>query len=340
MSEPGIAIDGLVRHYGAVRAVDGATLSLGPGEFHVVLGPSGCGKSTLLRLIAGLEAPDGGTVRLGRRLVSGPGTHVPPEDRDVGVVFQSYALWPHMDVRANAAFPVQGRGLPRGEREAIVDRALAAVSLSELAERRPADLSGGQRQRVALARCLAQGAKTVLMDEPLANLDPHLRARMEDELAAFHARTGATTFYITHDQREAMALATRMSVMWGGRILQTGAPEAVYARPADERVARFVGRSALVPRGALDPAIVEGTGALAVVRPEDVAAGEGTPVRVTGATYRGGRYETRVADAAGNTFLLDLPARPASGDELRVRVRRAWSVDPGVVDPSVSPATE
>jgi iron(III) transport system ATP-binding protein len=213
-----MAVDlaGITRRFGPLAAVDGVDLRIAAGEFFAVLGPSGCGKSTLLRLIAGLETADAGTIAIAGRAMAGPGLHVPPEARGVGVVFQSYALWPHMTVRENVAFPV-----PRGpDRAARVDRCLAMVELGAFADRRPADLSGGQRQRVALARCLAQEAGTILMDEPLANLDPHLRAAMEEELAAFHRRSGATTLYITHDQAEAMALADRVAI----RRSRTGRP--------------------------------------------------------------------------------------------------------------------
>ncbi len=243
---PGISLTGLARRYGGVAALDGITLEVGAGEFFVVLGPSGCGKSTLLRLVAGLDRPDAGTVRLDGRRVADDATFVAAEERGVGVVFQSYALWPHMTVAEQVGFPVEVMGVPRVERVSLVAAALSRVSLDGFGARRPDALSGGQRQRVALARCLAQGARTILMDEPLANLDPHLRARMEDEIRRFHRESRATTLYITHDQREAMALADRVAVMCAGRVLQVDAPEALYRCPVDEFVAGFVGEGTIV----------------------------------------------------------------------------------------------
>ncbi|WP_372890859.1 ABC transporter ATP-binding protein, partial [Rhodosalinus sp.] len=241
-----VEIDTLHKSFGGRPAVAGVTATLEPGQFFVVLGPSGCGKSTLLRLVAGLERPDAGEIRLDGRSVSSQDHHVPPEGRAVGVVFQSYALWPHMSVRDNVAFPAEAQGIRRGDARARAATHLAAVALEGHAERRPAELSGGQRQRVALARCLAGGARTVLMDEPLANLDPHLRGRMEGEIARFHRETGVTTLYITHDQREAMALADRIAVMWEGRFLQVAPPQEIHDRPATEDVARFIGRAAVL----------------------------------------------------------------------------------------------
>lgn len=322
-----IAVSGLFKRFGDDLVVDDVSFALATGDFFVVLGPSGCGKTTLLRMIAGLERPDGGTISLDGREVFGPATDVAPERRNVGVVFQSYALWPHMDVAGNVDFPTAHRGLTRGERAEVVAEALAAVDLDGFAARRPAELSGGQRQRVALARCLAQAATTILMDEPLANLDPHLRADLEQELAAFHARTGATTLFITHDQREAMALATRMAVMWQGRLLQIGSAKDVHDRPADARVAGFVGRSALV-RANLAVDRKEGAGGRMMVRPQDVRlAADGIAVTVHHATYRGGFHEVRAVTDGGDELLLDLPQRPEPGERLHVRIARGWLLD-------------
>src|SRR6056297_114591 len=187
-----VALDGVVKAFRGLTAVDGVDLHVSPGEFVAVVGPSGCGKSSLLRLVAGLDTLDHGTISLDGRTVSASGIHVPPEARGVGVVFQSYALWPHLNVLDNVGFPIEAAGGGRrGARARAADH-LRTVDLDGFAERRPAELSGGQRQRVALARCLAQGARTILMDEPLANLDPHLRAAMEEELSEFHRRTDAT----------------------------------------------------------------------------------------------------------------------------------------------------
>jgi iron(III) transport system ATP-binding protein len=222
-------------------------LSLQTGEFLALLGPSGCGKSTLLRLIAGFERPVAGSVTLEGRQVSGPGGHVPPEGRGIGMVFQSYALWPHLDVAGNVGYALRVQGLPARERAARVAEALGRVGLDGFQTRRVQNLSGGQRQRVALARCLAMRPRLVLLDEPLANLDTHLREAMVDELRRLHRETGTTIVHVTHDQAEAMALADRIAVMDGGRLLQVAPPRQLWREPACEGVARFVGRGQIVP---------------------------------------------------------------------------------------------
>jgi len=303
-----VEISGAVKRFGGQAAVDGIEAEIATGEFFAVLGPSGCGKSTLLRLIAGLEPLDAGEIRLDGEVVSAPGRHLPPEARRVGVVFQSYALWPHMSVQDNVAFPLECEGQGRRAARAAAMGHLQTVSLSGFAARPPAELSGGQRQRVALARCLAGRARTILMDEPLANLDPHLRGRMEAEIAAFHRRSGAATIYITHDQREAMALADRIAVMQAGRFVQVGAPEAVHDRPASAEVARFIGQAAVLaaevrregaagradlgPLAAPAPPDAPEGAQQVVIRPGDVTLGaEGTPARIAAAFYRGGAWE-------------------------------------------------
>ncbi|SDZ93601.1 ABC transporter ATP-binding protein [Rubrimonas cliftonensis] len=348
-----VRIEGAVKRFGAETAVDGVSLDLPQGAFLVVVGPSGCGKSTLLRLVAGLETLDDGAIALDGRAVAGPGLHVAPESRRVGVVFQSYALWPHMSVARNVAFPVEAAG---ASRRAALEEAmghLRSVSMEAFADRAPAALSGGQRQRAALARCLASRAGTVLMDEPLANLDPHLRAAMEEELAAFHARAGVTTLYITHDQREAMALGDVVAVMGRGRFLQVAPPEDVYARPASEEVARFIGRAAV-----LDATIerVEGATALAragrpaaaasgpvrmrcaegtqagpsriVLRPEDAAIDAEGPLRgvVGQALYRGGAWEATVEVSGLGAIPVVSRNRLRARDAVGLRLLGGWAL--------------
>jgi len=337
-----IAVQDLAKSFAGKPAVAGVTVDVARGEFFAIVGASGCGKSTLLRLIAGLEVPDAGSIRLAGRAVSGPGLHVPPEDRGVGVVFQSYALWPHLDVRGNVAFPAAAQGLDRAAAARRADAQLATVALSDFAARKPADLSGGQRQRVALARCLAQGADTILMDEPLANLDPHLRGSMEEELVAFHRAAGATTIYITHDQREAMAVADRMAVMAAGRFLQVGPPEDIHQRPASAAVAAFIGQGAVQPVAlhagqaslAGHPVALRGVSGAdgarqALFRPADLAIGDDArgamPGRVRSALYRGGLWEAKVAvDGLDVPFIVHLhqPARP--GEALSLRATGGW----------------
>ena len=339
-----LSIQSAVKRFSGKSAVDGVTVDIPAGTFFVVLGASGCGKSTLLKLIAGLETLDGGSIAIDGKVVAGPGAHMPPERRNIGMVFQSYALWPHMSVAKNVAFPIETAGERNAADEAM--RHLKTVALDPFADRMPASLSGGQRQRVALARCLAQGAKTVLMDEPLANLDPHLRGAMEEELARFHAASGATTVYITHDQREAMALAGQMAVMADGRFLQVAAPETIYARPANETVARFVGRSAIVDM------VVEPTGpnvakgqfagtslALAtdaqetarrgriVIRPEDVRFADQSALKglVETIAYRGGTYEGTLRLADTETILpFSSRRRLERGERVGVSIDHGW----------------
>ena len=338
-----IEIDALRKTYGATAAVDDLSIAVGEREFFAIVGASGCGKSTLLRLIAGLDVPDAGRIVLNGETVSAPDRHVPPESRNVGFVFQSYALWPHLDVLANVAFPIETAGVPARQAATQARRHLETVALTPLARRRPADLSGGQRQRVALARCLAQGAGTVLMDEPLANLDPHLRRAMETEnLRAFHEQAGASTVYITHDQREAMAVADRMAVMAAGRFLQVGPPSEIYDRPASAEVARFIGEGAVVPvslteGGRASPAILcrcrgppARTGPReAMLRPADLqvvpADREGAlPARVQSALYRGGHWEVQAqAEGLPGTLALTLDRAVARGESLASGSRAA-----------------
>jgi iron(III) transport system ATP-binding protein len=242
-----VSLEGVSKRFGATLAVRNVDLAVADGEFFALLGPSGCGKTTLLRLIAGFEAPDDGTVRLADEIVGRSGWALPPERRRIGMVFQSYALWPHMNVSENVAFSLRVRRVPGTERERRVQEALAMVGLETMATRKPHELSGGQRQRVALARCLAMQPAVVLLDEPLANLDVHLRESMQQEFARFHRELGTTFLYVTHDQAEAMALADRIAVMDEGRVEQAAPPRVLYREPATAMVARFVGRGMVVP---------------------------------------------------------------------------------------------
>jgi iron(III) transport system ATP-binding protein len=242
----GLSLGGVGRRFGAAAAVADVDLELASGEFLAVLGPSGCGKTTLLRLIAGFERVDSGRITLDKMLLSAPDYHLPAERRGMGIVFQNYALWPHMSVARNVAYPLKVRGISRGEQARRTGEALARVGLAGFDGRRPSELSGGQRQRVALARCLVMEAKLVLLDEPLASLDVHLRASLQDAFADFHAESGVGMLYITHDQNEAMALADRIAVMDQGRIVQIAAPATLYREPATPMVARFVGKGGIV----------------------------------------------------------------------------------------------
>ena len=242
-----VSLEGVSKRFGPTPAVENISLTVADGEFFALLGPSGCGKTTLLRLVAGFEEPDAGTVRLANEIVSTAGFALPPEERRIGMVFQSYALWPHLSVAENVAFALRVRQVSSDERKRRVADALAMVGLETMAKRRPHELSGGQRQRVALARCLAMRPAIVLLDEPLANLDVHLREAMQQEFARFHREIGATFIYVTHDQSEAMALASRVAVMNDGRVEQAATPQVLYREPASEMVARFVGHGMVVP---------------------------------------------------------------------------------------------
>jgi len=233
----GVAFEGVSKRFDSVVAVDDLSLEIADREFLVLLGPSGCGKSTALRMIAGLEDPTSGTIRIGDRVVN----DLEPKDRDVAMVFQSYALYPHMTVRANIEFPLKSRHVERSEREQLVNDAAGALGLSELLDRKPAQLSGGQRQRVALARAIVRRPQAFLMDEPLSNLDAKLRVQTRAELIELQRRLQATVVYVTHDQVEAMTMGDRIAILEDGRLQQVGPPQDVYAKPANLFVARFIG---------------------------------------------------------------------------------------------------
>ncbi|WP_018685802.1 ABC transporter ATP-binding protein [Actinokineospora enzanensis] len=249
-----IRLEGLTRRFGAVTAVDDVWLDVADGEFLVLLGPSGCGKSTLLRMIAGLLGPTGGRVLLDDTDI----THTPPRERDLAMVFQSYALYPHLSVARNIGFPLRARRLRKDAIRTKVDEVAAVLDLTELLARKPKELSGGQRQRVALGRALVRDPGAFLMDEPLSNLDAKLRSSTRAEISGLHQRLGATVVYVTHDQVEAMTMATRIVLLDHGKLEQVGTPEEVYDRPASTFVAGFLGS----PPMNLVPATAESRGTL------------------------------------------------------------------------------
>jgi len=246
---PGVILEAIAKHFGSVRAVDDVSLTVADGRLLTLLGPSGCGKTTTLRMIAGLEQNDAGRILIGDRVVSdgARGLFVPPERREIGMVFQSYAIWPHMTVAANVAYPLEVRHLPRADVRARVIDALRLMQMEHLAERPATALSGGQQQRVAIARALVFRPRVLLMDEPLSNLDAQLREQMRLEIRALQQRLAITTVYVTHDQEEAMVLSDEIAVMHEGRVLQAAAPEIMYARPASRAVAAFFGTPNLLP---------------------------------------------------------------------------------------------
>jgi iron(III) transport system ATP-binding protein len=236
-----LELENLSKRYSDAVAVDGMTMSVEHGEFVCLLGPSGCGKTTTLRMIAGFLEPDAGEIRVGGKVVSSANHVVPPERRNMSMIFQSYAVWPHMTVRQNVGYGLKMKSMPPREQQSRTDAALDATKLRAQAQRYPSELSGGQQQRVALARALVTKPDILLLDEPLSNLDTNLRADMRFEIRRLHDEFNYTSIYVTHDQVEAMTMADRIVVMNAGRIEQIGTPEDVYERPNSAFVARFIG---------------------------------------------------------------------------------------------------
>jgi ABC-type sugar transport system ATPase subunit len=253
-----VGIRGVTKRFGDVTAVDDLTLDVADREFLVLLGPSGCGKSTALRMIAGLDEPTQGVIEIGDREV----TEVEAKDRDVAMVFQSYALYPHMSVRRNIEFPLRSRRVAHDERDKLVGDAAGILGLEALLDRKPAQLSGGQRQRVALARAIVRRPEAFLMDEPLSNLDAKLRVQTRAELVELHRRLATTIIYVTHDQIEAMTMGDRIAILNEGALQQVGPPQAVYDRPANLFVARFIGNP---PMNTVTGRVVNGAGAVRAV---------------------------------------------------------------------------
>lgn len=295
------------KSFGATAVVKKLSLEVKEHELLALLGPSGCGKTTTLRMIAGLERPDTGVIRLAGAVVDQGATFVQPERRGLGMVFQSYAVWPHKSVFENVAYPLQLRR--DGDVEARVMEALGWVRLSALAQRRPHELSGGQLQRVALARALVGRPKVLLLDEPLSNLDVALREELRGEIASLRAKLGTTMILVTHDQGEALALADRVAVMNKGVIEQLAAPDIVYREPATPFVAGFVGGANVIEGEVRDGRFTTGSVSFAVtapngpttlvVRTEDIAIGEGTPLTLQAKLFLGSTTEYRFALGAG-----------------------------------------
>ena len=273
-----LQLNNIEKFFGEHRAIKGVNLNIEPGEFIVFVGPSGCGKSTLLRLIAGLEAIDGGELSLDGRDI----THLPSSKRDLAMVFQSYALYPHMSVYENMSFALKLAKEPEAVIKEKVERAAAILNLTPYLQRTPKELSGGQRQRVAIGRAIVRAPKVFLFDEPLSNLDAALRGQTRVEIAKLHRELGATTIYVTHDQVEAMTLADRVVVLRDGQIEQVGTPLELYDRPANQFVAQFIGTPQMnvtslqhLPAVVADRAPTGATGGSLGLRPEDVSVQAG-----------------------------------------------------------------
>jgi putative spermidine/putrescine transport system ATP-binding protein len=341
-----VRLENLVRRYGTVTALDGLSLTLGPGELVALLGPSGCGKTTALRLLAGLEAADGGRVVIGGDDVTG----LPANKRNIGMVFQAYSLFPHMVAWENVAFGLQMRGVGVAERKKKALQMLELVGLDRFANRYANQMSGGQQQRVALARALAIQPEVLLLDEPLSALDAKVRSRLRDEIRRVQLEVGITTLFVTHDQEEALAIADRVGVMQAGKLEQLGPPTLVYSRPATPFVADFVGltnrmqgnvrKGEVEVRGASIPLVHPDTPdgpATALVRPEAVSiAGDGDAAQgplvgtVIAVAFLGAVSRVTV-DLGDTTVLAQLPTSAASEHPAGSKVRLTLRPDPVLI---------
>jgi iron(III) transport system ATP-binding protein len=360
-----VVLEKVSRNFGDFAAVSGVDLRVSEGEFVTLLGPSGCGKTTTLRMVAGLEQNTGGRISIGDRVVSDAdrGLFVPAEKRALGMVFQSYAIWPHMTVFDNVAYPLRVRRTPRSELQGRVLTALRLVEMESYADRPAPALSGGQQQRVAIARALVFEPALLLLDEPLSNLDARLRAQMGAEFRSLQKRLGITSLYVTHDQEEAMALSDRVVVMQAGRVLQIGAPEEIYQRPQSAAVATFFGSPNLLPatvmgcarvndgefevsvRGAwtgvcrAGAALAAGSDVFVMVRPENVClavddrgVGDGRAVlsgRVLQSSFHGARRAVTI-EVNGNVMRAEIPALAPIAEHVSVTFdeRAAWALAP------------
>ena len=300
-----VELKGLTKHYGDAVAVDGVSLRVEHGQLVCLLGPSGCGKTTTLRLIAGFIEPSAGEIVVGDKVLSQPARTVPPEGRNMSMIFQSYALWPHMTVAENVAYGLKIRKLDKATIDGKLKAILSTARLEALADRYPGELSGGQQQRVSLARALVVEPETLLLDEPLSNLDANLREEMRFEIRRLHDEYRYTTVYVTHDQSEAMTTADLIAVMNGGRIDQLGTPEDIYDRPQSEFVARFIGAANIIKGRARDADHMDFAGAT---------------LRVSGATLAGG--ETVAIAIRQHDIELSAQAPPDAGNTIKATVTR------------------
>ena len=345
----GIEIDGLVKRFGAVTAVDSVSLAVEPGEFLALLGPSGSGKTTILMAIAGFEYPDEGRIRVGGEDI----TWVPPSRRNLGMVFQKYTLFPHMSVLENIAFPLKMRGVGRAEREERARAALSTVRLDGYGDRKPSQLSGGQQQRVAIARAIVYKPRVLLMDEPLSALDKNLREEMQIETKHLQREIGVTVVFVTHDQTEALTMADRVAVLDHGRLQQIGSPHDLYETPRTAFVAGFIGETNFCPGRALSACgagqrigitldgghaveatavgpLADGARVRIAIRPERLSlanAGSGLPARVEEAIYAGNATTLLLATPFGQTLRLRVPAGAAASPGVGETVGLSWRAE-------------
>ncbi len=314
-----ITVNHLVKSFGPDnRVVNDVSFAIQPGEMFFLLGPSGCGKTTVLRMLAGFVEPDEGDILFEKKRMN----DVPPQDRNTAMVFQNYAIWPHLTVYENVAYGPRARKLDTSTIEKRVTDALRVVRLEDLAQRKPAQLSGGQQQRVALARALAVEPDLILLDEPLSNLDARLRLELREELQRIHRETRTTCLYVTHDQEEALSLADRVAVMNQGRIEQIGAPSEIYEHPVNEFAARFMGEiNVLAPGNPLAAMLGAPSDRKIGFRPESAhLTGDGVAAVVKHATYLGSKAELAVETATGETLKLWARKMVPPGEKLHFQV--------------------
>jgi iron(III) transport system ATP-binding protein len=346
---PGVAIKSLTKRYGDVAAVEALSLDVKPGELVSLLGPSGCGKTTTLRLVAGFLRPEAGEIWVGERCLSSAASVVPPERRRMAMIFQSYALWPHMTVARNVAYGLRFKsGMPKADRDRRVTDILRTVQLSGFESRYPGELSGGQQQRVAVARALVVEPEILLLDEPLSNLDANLREEMRFEIRRLHEAFGITTLYVTHDQAEAMVISDRVAVLHRGRVVQVGSAEDLFRRPRTRFVAEFIGRTNLIDAQVAEPGVaahgplrlrlasaagVPGTPLVVSIRPHEielVLAGRSAPAganvlagAVQRTSYLGDAVDYHVR-VNGSDVVLRVtappPARYAAGEAVTLAI--------------------
>lgn len=349
-----LVIEGLCKRFGNAIALEEVTLFVRAGEFFCLLGPSGSGKTTFLRIMAGLERADAGVIALDGRVITRGTKHVPPEERQVGLVFQTGAVWPHMTVEENITLPLELQQMSQSDRKRRAREALETVELKGLEKRKPNQLSGGQLQRVALARALVTNPAVMLFDEPLSSLDARLREELRAKLKRWHRDLGLTSIYVTHDQAEAMAMASRVAILSEGRLRQVGSPEEVYLKPADAFVAHFLGQanfvSGIMTSGSRDRAIVKsffgnltarcegriscGSSVTVVVRPEDVkfrTSDASGGWRIADVEFGGTitRYLLK-HESTGETWCATELGRPtcSSGCTVSIEAKDAWILPP------------